>query len=198
MLNQSSFLALFRGQNWSQQGSKTELVGRGRRGGHQTGDLWNGEPKYCYSLQYALFYYHLNSIDVLLLQRNTVKPQLLTSSGNSHCEHQAERGLRAWKPCISLTAHSIDLFPAQSGLQGRVEQGCVGAGWGRTWIDADSVHLGFRGSSFWPCAQAWACSLLATCALLPLPLDFLLLKSDNTTVKSKLQPYHMRRVPQFC
>lgn len=56
-----------------------ELVGRGRREGHQTGDSGNGEPKDCYSLQSALFYYHLNSIDVLPLQGNTVKPQLLTS-----------------------------------------------------------------------------------------------------------------------
>lgn len=62
------------------------------------------------------------------VQRNPVKPQLLTPWVNSHSADQSESGLRACEPCISLTERSIDLFPAQSGLQGRVEQGCVGVG----------------------------------------------------------------------
>lgn len=186
----STKLVPTRMQNWA--------CWRGRRGRPHVGDLGNGEPKDYFSLKSALFCYHLNSIDCLPIQRNAAKSQLLTSWVDSHSEHEAERGLRACKPCISLTAQSIDLFPAQSGLQGRVEQGCVGAGWGRTWIEADSVHFSFRGSWFWPCPQVWAHTLLALCALPALCLGLLLLKSDNNTVKSKCQPFCMERFHQFC
>lgn len=121
--------------------------------------------------------------------RNPVKPQLLTPWANSHSAHQSERGLSACQPCLSLTEQSVDLFPAQSGLQVRAEQGCVGVGRGRIWIDVDSVQFKLRGSLFWPGLQGWACALLA------LLWDTVLSKSDNNTVKTKFQPFHVKHFP---
>lgn len=56
-----------------------------------------------------------------------MNPQLLTSWVNAHSEHQSERFERL-QALHKSDKQSIDLFPAQSGLQGKVEQGCVGEG----------------------------------------------------------------------
>ena len=56
-------------------------------------------------------------------------PQLLTPWANSHSAHQPERFERLSALCKS-DKQSVNPFPAQSGLQVRVEQGCVGVGEG--------------------------------------------------------------------
>lgn len=57
--------------------------------------------------------------------RSPVTPQLLTSWVNSHSQHQSERGLRS-RALHKSDKQAIDLFPAQSGWQGEVEQGVRG------------------------------------------------------------------------
>lgn len=60
-----------------------------------------------------------------------MKVQLLTSWVNSYSEHQSKRAESLWALHKS-DKQSIDLFPAQSGLQGKVEQGA--------WVRGEGVH----------------------------------------------------------
>ena len=164
------------------------------RGVHLTGDSGNGEPKDCYIPEcFVFFTFQLHRFS-LRADRPCETSTLNPSGKPPPCTSVWE----AWEPGSLAEVWQSSLliyFPHQVGCREKLSKGAW-AGWGRMWIEADSVPLSFGGNRFWPCPQVGACTLLGTWTPLAQLLHPLPFKSGNNSGKTKSQPFYLKRLRQ--